>query len=113
MPTSDNIYADNSVFQYNLSEEEQEEIRRLKEAEAATPVEAPVEAPKPPATQTPPQPTTQASQAPTAPAEEEGAMVEPEAEQEQQQESTPFGNNQMLEDNLPENLKVLLIWVLV
>ena len=111
MPTSDNIYADNSVFQYNLSEEEQEEIRKMEEMEAAKVADynaqpqPPVEAPKPPATQTPPQPTTQASQAPTAPAEEEGAMVEPEAEQEQQQESTPFGNNQMLEDNLPENTK--------
>ena len=108
MPTSENIYADDSVFKYDLSEEEQEEIRQLEEMEAAqreappeAPPEAPVEAPPQPATETPVQPTQQAPQAPTAPTEDEGAMVEPE----EQPESTPFGNNQMLEDNLPENTK--------
>ena len=113
MPTSDNIYADNSVFQYNLSEEEQEEIRKLEEMEAVkaeqmsnTP-EPPVDAPTPTNTGTPSPTTSEAPQAPTAPVEEQGSMgqaeeVKPEA---QQQESTPFGNNQMLEENLPENTK--------
>ena len=35
MPTSENIYADESVFKYNLSEEEQEEIKQLEAMEAA------------------------------------------------------------------------------
>lgn len=113
MPTSDNIYADNSVFQYNLSEEEQQEIKDMEEMEAAeaaklsAPSEAPVEPAAQPTTQTPSPATSATPQAPTAPAEEEGAMAQPEeVEQQVEQEgTTPFGNNQMLEENLPENTK--------
>ncbi len=107
MPTSDNIYTDNGVFKYNLSEEDQEEMRKFKEMQAVqaeqmsnTP-EPPVDAPTPTNTGTPSPTTSEASQAPTAPAEEQGGM----GQTEEQQESTPFGNNQMLEENLPENTK--------
>ena len=113
MPTSDNIYSNSTVFKYNVSEEDRQEMQNLEDSEAelqAVP-EEPVEAPKPEATQTPSPTPTEAPQAPTAPVEEAGAMAEPEEVEETKEQptkqpgDTPFGNNQMLEDNLPENAK--------
>ena len=104
MPTSDNIYA-NTEYQYNPTHDQQQaeidEEERRKAEELRAQQQAAVEAAKVPAPSAPTS-TPQASQAPTEATESDME------EKVESSETTPFGNNQMLEENLPENTKAAL-----